>query len=324
MWYAKLQVGRRLFDAVICAFAALCLLSAPANAQNTFPERPVTLLVGFNPGGSIDIQAQALAIVLAELLGQPVDVLHQPGAGGGVAAAMLASSPEQGYVIMFGTSLPYTFTPLASPGSYNFDSFRYIGALALDQSAIVTGGRQPFTTWQEFLAYARDKSEIKVVSQTPQDRFVLNLIAKKERLPLRLVPTTGGSAMAPLVVSGDVDFAFSGGTHTQFTDSGEMRVLISLVDERLEAYPDAPTLRELGYDISLQNPRVVAVPANTSEDQIAVLATAIEAATKDARFLAASERVRLPVIFYDEKRLEQLFSAQLIDYRWLLREFGDE
>lgn len=321
---AKFQVCKRTLDIVVCALAAICLLSAHANAQETFPERPITMLVGFNPGGSIDIQAQALAIVLSERLGQPVDVLHQPGAGGGVAAAMLASSPEQGYVIMFGTSLPYTFTPLASPSSYSFTSFRYIGALALDQSAIVTGGRQPFTTWQEFLAYARDRSEIKVASQTPQDRFVLNLIAKKEQLPLRLIPTTGGSGMAPLVVSGDVDFAFSGGTHTQYTDNGDMRVLISLVDERLEAYPDAPTLRELGYDIALQNPRVVVVPANTPDDQIVVLATAIEAATKDARFIAATRRVRLPVIFYDEEMLEQLFSMQLNEYRWLLQEFGDE
>lgn len=304
-------------------FLLSLLLASHVWSESVFPDRPVTLLIGFNPGGSTDIQAQALAEVLAEELGQPVELLHQPGAGGGVAAAMLASSPEQGHVIMFGTSLPFTFTPLVSPASYSFDSFRYIGALALDQSAIVTGGQQPYQTWQEFLEHARDLGELTVASQTPQDRFIINLISRREQLPIRLVPTTGGSGMAPLVLSGDVEFAFSGGTHTQYTDNGDMRVLISLVDGRLAAYPDAPTLRELGYDASLQNPRVAVVPANTPDDQVEVLAHALEAATADPRFIAATERVRLPIVFYDEEALNKLFNQQLENYRWLVQEYGE-
>jgi tripartite-type tricarboxylate transporter receptor subunit TctC len=294
-----------------------------AQGESTFPERPLTLLVGFNPGGSTDIQAQALAAVLEDELAQPVEVLHQPGAGGGVAAAMLASSPEQGYVIMFGTSLPFTFTPLVSDTSYDFNSFRYIGALALDQSAIVTGGQQPYQSWQAFLTYARNQGEIPVASQTPQDRFIINLISRREQLPFRVIPTTGGSGMAPLVLSGDVAFSFSGGTHTQYTDNGDMRVLISLVDERLAAYPEAPTLRELGYDISLQNPRVAVVPANTPDEQVARLSVALEAATRDPRYIAATERVRLPIVFYNEIELASLFNRQLAEYRWLVQEYGD-
>lgn len=308
----------------IIVFLLLSYLLVPiGNAEPAFPSRPLTLLVGFNPGGSTDIQAQALAEILAEKLGQPVSILHQPGAGGGIAAAMLASSPEQGYVIMFGTSLPFTFTPLVSPASYDFNSFRFIGALALDQSAIVTGGNQPYQSWQAFLDYARDKQEITVASQTPQDRFIINLISTREQLPFRIVPTTGGSGMAPLVLSGDVDFAFSGGTHTQYTDSGAMRVLISLVDGRLTEYPDAPTLKELGYEASLQNPRVAVVPANTPDNQVAILTKALEAATQDQRFIDATARVRLPVIFYDEDTLNTLFSQQIAEYRWLIQEYGE-
>lgn len=303
------------------------LLSQPtvlsASTESTFPNRPVTLLIGFNPGGSTDIQARALADVLADELMQPVTLLHQPGAGGGIAAAMLASSPEQGYVIMFGTSLPFTFTPLISTASYGFDSFRYIGALALDQSAIVAGGQQPYKSWQEFLDYARDKGEINVASQTPQDRFIINMISRREQLPFRIVPTTGGSGMAPLVLSGDVDFAFSGGTHTQYTDNGDMQVLISLVDGRLAEYPEAPTLKELGYNASLQNPRVAVVPANTPDDQVAVLSAALKAATGDPRFIAATRNVRLPVVFYDEATLNDLFTQQISDYRWLIQEYGE-
>lgn len=308
---------------IIVALLLSLTLALYASSETTFPDRPVTLLIGFNPGGSTDIQARALAEVLTDELGQPVTLLHQPGAGGGIAAAMLASSPEQGYVIMFGTSLPFTFTPLTSPASYDFSSFRYIGALALDQSAIVSGGQQPYKSWQEFLEYARAQGEITVASQTPQDRFIINLISRREQLPFRIVPTTGGSGMAPLVLSGDVDFAFSGGTHTQYTDSGDMRVLISLVDGRLAEYPDAPTLTELGYNASLQNPRVAVVPANTPDDQVEVLSAALEAATRDQRFITATENVRLPVIFYDEATLNELFTQQIAEYRWLIQEYSE-
>lgn len=300
-----------------CCFGASNLTAAD------FPNRPLTMIVGFNPGGSTDIQAKALAPVLAEILGQPVDIIYLPGAGGGLAAAMLASSTEQGYVFMFGTSLPYTFTPLTAPASYDINSFRYVAALALEQSAIVTGGNQPFKTWQELLAFGQENPNLRVASQTPQDRFILNMISRREGLNLRVVPTTGGAGMTPLVLSGDVHFAFSGGTHTQFTDSGEMVVLLSLIDDRLISYPDVPTIREYGYQASVQNPRVVAVPADTPDYQVSVLAEALKQATRDPRFITATENVRLPVVFYDEEHITEYFAGQLEEYLWLINEYGD-
>ncbi|MFY0663975.1 MAG: tripartite tricarboxylate transporter substrate binding protein [Natronospirillum sp.] len=301
----------------------LCLSGAVSVAEETFPNRPLTMIVGFNPGGSTDIQAKALAPVLEDLLGQPVDILYLPGAGGGLAASMLASSTDQGYVFQFGTSLPYTFTPLTTPASYDVNSFRYVAALALEQSAIVTGGVKPYKTWDELLAYARENPDLTVASQTPQDRFILNLISRREGLNLRIVPTTGGAGMTPLVVSGDVHFAFSGGTHTQYTDSGQMVVLASLIDERLIGYPDVPTLREFGYEASVQNPRVVAVPANTPDTHVDALSKALEAATQDPRFIAATANVRLPVVFLDEATLTEYFNRQLEEYLWLINEYGD-
>ncbi|MEX1057180.1 MAG: tripartite tricarboxylate transporter substrate-binding protein [Natronospirillum sp.] len=94
---------------------------------------------------------------------------------------------------------------------------------------------------------------------------MINHIAQRENLSLRIVPTTGGSGMAPLVLSGDARIAYSGGTHSAYTDTGAMQVLASVADERLKYYPEAPTLRELGYDVSMHAVRVVAVPKNTPD-----------------------------------------------------------
>ncbi|WLD56642.1 tripartite tricarboxylate transporter substrate binding protein [Salinispirillum sp. LH 10-3-1] len=294
-------------------------------ATDTFPNRPLTMLIGFNPGGSTDVQAQVLAPILAEILGQPVELLHQSGAGGAVAAAMLASSPDQGYIFQYGLSLPFTFSPLASRASYNHLSFRYVAGVTLDQAALVTGPSTPFTDWAGFLEYARANPGTVYATQNIQDRFIINHIADQEGLTFRIVPTTGGAGMAPLILSGDAHFAFSGGTHSAYTESGQMHVLASLADERLVYYPDAPTLRELGYDVSMHAVRVIAVPANTPDYQVDILRRALEQAVEDPRFIAVTEQtIKMPVVFMDEEQLNKLFAEQVEEYKLLILNSTDE
>lgn len=307
---------------------ATCLWAGTAGvviASDTFPSRPLTMLIGFGPGGSTDVQAKVLAPILAEMLGQPVDLLHQAGAGGAVAAAMLASSPEQGYIFQYGLSLPFTFAPLASRASYDYQSFRYVAGITLDQAALVTGPDMPFTDWAGLLDYARANPGMVYASQNIQDRFIINHIAQQEGLALRIVPTTGGAGMAPLILSGDAHFAFSGGTHSAYTESGRMRVLASLADERLAYYPDVPTLRELGYNFSMHAVRVVAVPANTPDLQVDILKQAIEQAIEDPRFIEVTEQtIKMPVIFMDEGQLNTLFVEQVEEYKLLISASKDE
>ena len=107
----------------------LCTLLALSSQAATFPERPLTMVIGYAAGGSTDIQGRVLAEVLAEQLGQPVKVSNIPGAGGAVAAAMLASSTEQGYVFQYGISSTISISPLLAPASYDLDRFVSVAGL---------------------------------------------------------------------------------------------------------------------------------------------------------------------------------------------------
>ena len=295
------------------------LLGVAAIADDKFPSHPLTMLIGYNPGGSTDVQGRVLAEVLAEQLGQPVNIIHHPGAGGGVAAAMLASNTDQGYVFQFGSSLPFTIAPLVAPASYELGSFRYVAGMTLDQVAIVTGAGKPFSTWQELIEYGRDNPNLIYVTPFTQDRYIINHIARREGLNLRIVPITGGAEMAPLIISGDADFAISGGTHSAYTDTGEMLVLASMIDERLVSYPEAPTLRELGYDASMGSVRVIAVPADTPDERVRVLSDALKAVTHDPRFIQVTEeRLKMPVVFMSSEELDSLFSRQVEEYKQLI------
>ena len=210
-----------------------CLGLLPWQVQAaSFPERPLTMIIGYAAGGSTDLQGRVLAQILEEQLGQPVIVNNLPGAGGAASAAMLASSLEQGYVFQFGGSSVVSIAPLLSPASFGVDNFTYVAGLSLEQPAFVTGATRGISDWPALLTYLRANPGQVYVSQAAEDRLILRAIAKREGLHLRTVPTSGGAGMAPLVISGDAVFAYSGGTHTGYTESGEMRVLVSLADER--------------------------------------------------------------------------------------------
>lgn len=303
--------------------AALTLGMATAHADD-FPNKPLTLVVGFGAGGSTDIQARVLANVLEEELGQPVNVVNQPGAGGGIALTRLANNSDEGYTFAFGTSMTITYGPLATETAYQLDDFRYVSGVTLGQSAMVTGEDRPFgDTWEGLIEYARENPGTTYATQTALDRMIIEYIAQQEDLDLRIVPTSGGAGMAPLILSGDVDFAYSGGTHSGYAETGEMPVLLSLAEDRLVAFPDAPSIQEAGYDINPAEIRVVMVPKDTPDAHVERLAEALEAATQDERFIEITEeRILMPVVYMSEDEVTQTLTEQTESYKALIEELG--
>ncbi|MCG6658822.1 tripartite tricarboxylate transporter substrate binding protein [Halomonas campisalis] len=304
--------------------AAMAVGVAGQVQADDFPTKPLTLVVGWGAGGSTDIQARVLANVLEEELGQPVNVVNQPGAGGGVALARLANSTDEGYTFVFGTSMTITFGPLSTETTYDLDDFRYVAGVTLGQSAIVTGENRPFgDSWEDLVAYAQENPGTSYANQTALDRMIIEYIAQREGLDLRIVPTSGGAGMAPLILSGDVDFAYSGGTHSGYAETGEMPVLLSLAEDRLVAYPDAPTLQEAGYDINAAEIRVAMVPKDTPDAHVERLAEALKAATEDERFIEVTEeRILMPVTWMPEEEVTQTLRDQVEGYKALLEELG--
>lgn len=297
-------------------------ISTSAMADN-FPSKPLSMVIGWGAGGSTDIQGRVLANVMSEHLGQPVNVINRPGAGGGVALQQLANNRDEGYTFVFGTSMSVTFGPLATPTNYDVDSFKYVAGVTLGQSAIVTGANRAYGNWQELIEYAKTNPGTSYATQLAFDRMLIEYIAKQEGIDLRIVPTSGGAGMAPLILSGDVEFAYSGGTHSGYAETGEMPVLASLADDRLVAFPDAPTLRELGYDIDPGDIRVVMVPKNTPDERIAKLAEALEAATQDPRFIEITEeRILMPVVYIDGETVHEDLRNKVTSYQAIIEEMG--
>jgi tripartite-type tricarboxylate transporter receptor subunit TctC len=292
-------------------FTLILLVSNTSFSESDFPNRPVTLLIGFEQGGTLFTQAAILAEVLSEKLGQPVNLETRAGYGGGTAAAMLANSNSEGYILLFTPSFPLTDYPARLQVSYKIDDFIYIAALSADQHAFVTSQWTPFDDWAGFLDYARQQTEIRYASQNLTDRLIIQEIAEKEGFKVRVIPVSGGAGMAPLILSGDVELAFSGGTHSRYTDSGEMRVLAATGIDRLKHYPEIPSLLELGYDVGMQSVRLIAAPKNTPQYQIDILSKKIKQAINDDRFIHVTENIiRQPLLIFKDNDLKLFLHSQ--------------
>jgi len=294
----------RKYLAAASALALSAVVAGPVLADE-WPERPVTMVIGFAPGGSTDIQGRVLANVMEDYLGQPVNVVNEPGAGSAVAFTNLANAEPDGYRFLFGGTTALTFTPIITDVEYEIDDFEYLAALALGQNALVTSAEQPFETFDEIIEYGRE-NPMTYAQQTALDQAIIERVAEEEGLDLAIVPTGGGGGMAPLVLGREVDFAYSGGTHAQYTPTGEMVIAAFLSAERSPFYPDVPTLMELGYDYSIEDWRAIIVPQGVPEDVKDRLMAAAEFASQDERFIETTEgNTFFPVVYYDQEQMEE-------------------
>lgn len=289
---------------ILATVIGATMLAASLAMADDWPTRPVTMVIGFNPGGSTDIQGRVLANVMEEFLGQPVNVVNQPGAGSAVAFTRLKNNTDQGYTFLYGGTTALTFTPIIADVEYEIDDFEYLAAVAVGQNAIVTSAEQPFTTFDEIIAYGKE-NQMTYAQQTPLDEAIIRAIAEEEGLDLAIVPTGGGAGMAPLVLGKEVDFAYSGGTHAQYTPTGEMIVAAFMSAERSPFYEDVPTLIELGYDYSIEDYRTIIVPTGVPENVRERLIAAAEHASQAQAFIDITEgNTFFPAVFIGQEEME--------------------
>lgn len=251
-------------------------------------------------------QAEVIADTLADILEQPVNLQVLSGLGGAVAVSMVAQSQSEGYIVLFTPSTPLTNPADPNQVSFQLDDFRYLASISENQNALVTYGNAPFSTWDEFLDYAKQQDEIFYASQNITDRYRIKAIAEQENINIRVIPVSGGAGMAPLVLAEDVDIAFSGGTHNRYVDTGQMKVIASLNTNRLLEHPDIPTLIELGYpSLFTQALRILAVPKNTPDHQYEILQQALKKAVNHPDFIhTITHTLRHPLFFMYGEELD--------------------
>jgi tripartite-type tricarboxylate transporter receptor subunit TctC len=280
-------LSRRSAVAMMAATIGLAGMASPSLAAD-YPSKPVTMIIPYGAGGGTDTMGRVFANALGNELGQPVVVVNRKGGGGSVGASFLKNSAPDGHtILMGGVDEIAAWNTIASDVDLAAGDFRFLGAVANYQNAFVAPADQPFTTFAEFVDHAKTNPGLPVVSQGGMSATFLDIVAEKEGLDLRVVNANSGSEAMQLLIAGNAVMSYSGGIHANYAD--QIKVLASLNDTRLSAYPDAPTFKESGYGLNMPSLIGVMAPAAISDDVAATLEAALQAATQDADFLTIVE-----------------------------------
>jgi tripartite-type tricarboxylate transporter receptor subunit TctC len=279
--------ARHIVEKVMRRFWSSLLLSVlvcgvAAHAHAAWPEKPVTITVGFGAGGTTDVVARVVGEALSRQLGQPVVIENKPGAGGAVAATALMKAAPDGYNLVANTSTTMTFDPHATQLTFGVDDFVYLAAIGEFPEGYIALPDKGWKTLNDALAAGKDKG-LNYASTTSIDRVVTALIAKKSGTQLAAVPTRGGAEAVTQVMGGHVDLAYSSGAYIPQAKAGQVKVLAVLSDKRLPDLPDVPTLLELGFGLSSVNLILFQAPKNLPADIRDKLVSAFTAAAKDEK-----------------------------------------
>lgn len=312
----------RLATAFAATFLAAAFM-APANAQD-FPTKPITIVIGFGAGGGTDAVVRAVAEPMSKALGQPILVVNKPGAGGGVAAMDVRKANPDGYTIYAGGSLTFAFEPLVLKTQYQWDDFEHIAMISLFQDGLFTHPSRPYKSMRDIINTAKtEKRSIKYASQYQLDRLIFAYVAKQEGIEIIPVPTQGGNGSVTATLANQVDFGFSGGTYGPHIESGALRMVGSMMAERMERFPDIMSMHDNGWMIGSGNYLIVSTTKGTPKAVVDKLGAAFEAGMKTETVQNVVKSRYMKDVFIGPDKAGEVVKAELDKYAKLIADTKD-
>ena len=267
--------------------ACLCAAAFAHVAHAAYPERPITLVVPYAPGGSADALARVLAVRVGVKLGTSVIVDNRPGASGTIGASFAAKATPDGYTVLYDAT-PYSINPHLFPRMpFASNALQPLALVALAPNIVIVRAESPVKSIKELVDKARaepGKMNFASGGGGTVQRLAAELL--RQRLGLDMVHVgykSGGPAIVD-VMGGQVDFMFSTiAASYPLVSSGKLRALAVSSPQRSSRLPEVPTLAETvvpGYEAYTWN--AVFAPAGTPPALIARLQSSLQATVDDA------------------------------------------
>ena len=265
---------------VLAVMVTLTWAASGVTPAQTFPAKPVTLVIPFGAGGSHDLTARALASVGHNYLGQPLVVQLKPGGGGAIASDFVAQSSPDGYTLLFGGTGPNSTLP-AVEGRYKGPN-DLVAVCLINYSAglIVTRPDAPYKTLKEMVAWAKaNPGKIAFGNSGPWGAADVpwKMIMKETGIETKNIPHSGGGPALVAILGGHIDvtgaFTAQAFPHIQ---AGKLVPMFIMDENRHPMLPNVPTAREGGVNVVFQMWRGVLVPKGTPQPIIEKLAEAFK------------------------------------------------
>ena len=284
---------RSLLGAVALIATCIALPAAHAQSARNFPEKPIKLVIAFPAGGPTDVTMRQLAENAGKQLGQPVIIENKPGAGGTLPAQALQTAQPDGYTL---AQMPLGVFRLPYTTKINWDPVKdisYVINVTGYAFGIVVPADSPLKNWQDFVAYAKANPGKLTYGSTgtmTSPHLTTELIAQKAGIELQHVPYKGSADLMLATVSGQLMAAADSTGFAPQVEAGKLRVLNTWGDKRLAKFPDAPTLKELGYDTVQNSPFGIGAPKGTPPEVVQKVHDAFKKAMEEPSYVAALGR----------------------------------
>ncbi len=261
----KMTSAIRCGAVALIAAGALC---APAVGQ-TWPDKPVRLIVNFPPGGVADTLARAIAPGVSEAIKQPVIVENRPGANGAIGADAVAKAPADGYTFLVTSGGAMTVDPFIY-ASLPYDTQKDltpVASLAIVRVFLMVHPSVPAKNLNEFVAYARanpGKLSYGSAGSGSSPHLAGEMFTRAAKINAIHVPYKGAAPALNDLLGGQVQFMFDPGPGLQHAATGKLTVLAVASSKRASRYPDIPTLEELGMKVDADTTFGVYAPAGVN------------------------------------------------------------
>jgi tripartite-type tricarboxylate transporter receptor subunit TctC len=274
------------------ASAALVAPVLTAQAQS-FPAKPIRLIIAFPAGGPTDITMRSLADGASKILGQPVIVENKPGAGGTLPAQTLQTSAADGYTL---AQIPLGVFRLPYTTKINWDPIKdisYVLNVTGYAFGLVVPADSPLKTWTHYVGWAKANPGKLTYGSTgtlTSPHLTMELIAQQQGLQLLHVPYKGSADLMQALMGGHLMSAADSTGFAPLVESGKLRVLNTWGEQRLAKFPDAPTLKELGMGLVQNSPFGIGAPRGTPADVVKRLHDAFKTAMEQESYKTALAR----------------------------------
>ena len=293
----------------------------PANAQ-TYPSRPINMIVPFPPGGNTDIMARALQAEMSKAIGQTIVIINKGGAAGTLGLIDVVRSAPDGYTVALSPNNPLTAQPHLQKLPYNMDSFSYICLTYYAPYVLIAGPKAPFKTFDEFVKFAKAKPENLVYGHpglASQPHLGMLAVLKAIGADGLGVPFTGAGPMAQALLSGTVMAI----TETPaVAAASNLPILAALSETRLTALPNVPTMKELRHPANAFTAGGVLAPGNTPPTVVATLEKACADATARPDYKTIAARLNVEARYLPGAAFRKLFEVDSLDNADAVKRMG--
>jgi tripartite-type tricarboxylate transporter receptor subunit TctC len=296
------KITEILFVSMIIVLGPILIPKDAPSQEVRYPTKPIKLIIGSAPGASSDLPIRALAKVAEKILGQPINCFNSPGGGGIRALGTVLNEKPDGYTLVTVTMAPVI--------AGHMEKLSY--SISNDFTPIIQVQNQPmpfavrkdarWNTWQEVIKYLRESNSLMKVGiwgAKGTNWLALTQVEKRENVKFVYVPFTGGGETISAILGGHIDASMATSS-IMYAKSGELKLLLVFSDQRLKAFPNIPTGKELygpegvgfgGGFGGIIAPKGLPKPVQTK------LHDAFKKAMEDPEYLAINEKFDLLVSY---------------------------